>query len=134
MRTPWRAPTDSMVKEAAAAPTPTNSSRACLTATTRTWERPGRPRRPAAEDCHREGVHPGRTILLLDEATSALDNESERLVQSALERLYSQKAILVIAHRLSTVVNADEILVVEEEGGGPGDPLGSYWRGRAYQS
>ncbi len=51
-------------------------------------------------------------ILILDEATSALDNESERLVQTALERLMENRTTLVIAHRLSTVRQADQIVVL----------------------
>ena len=52
-------------------------------------------------------------ILLLDEATSALDTESERQVQEALDQLMSERTTLVIAHRLSTVVDADVIYVIE---------------------
>jgi len=52
-------------------------------------------------------------ILLLDEATSALDSESERLVQSALQRLMQGRTTLVIAHRLSTVIDADVIFVLD---------------------
>lgn len=53
-------------------------------------------------------------ILLLDEATSALDTESERQVQKALDRLRKDRTTLVIAHRLSTVANADVIFVLNE--------------------
>lgn len=53
-------------------------------------------------------------IMILDEATSALDNESEVLVQEAIERLMAERTTFVIAHRLSTIRNADRIIVLDK--------------------
>jgi subfamily B ATP-binding cassette protein MsbA len=53
-------------------------------------------------------------ILILDEATAALDNESERLVQDALQKLMPDRTTLVIAHRLSTIEHADQVLVMDQ--------------------
>ena len=53
-------------------------------------------------------------ILILDEATAALDTESERLVQDALQRLMPDRTTLVVAHRLSTIEHADQVLVFDQ--------------------
>ena len=58
-------------------------------------------------------IYKDAPILLLDEATSALDNESERLVQEALQRLMQGRTTLIVAHRLSTIEHADRVVVME---------------------
>ncbi|MCB9451317.1 MAG: ABC transporter ATP-binding protein [Anaerolineaceae bacterium] len=55
-------------------------------------------------------------IIIFDEATSALDNESEKAVQDSIERLMANRTMLVIAHRLSTVINAHRIIVLTDNG------------------
>jgi subfamily B ATP-binding cassette protein MsbA len=52
-------------------------------------------------------------VLVLDEATSSLDNESERLIEDAMERLLEGRTTIIIAHRLSTVRRANRILVLD---------------------
>ena len=53
-------------------------------------------------------------IVILDEATSALDNESEAIVQKAMDNLVQNRTVFIIAHRLSTIKNADRIAVINE--------------------
>ena len=55
-------------------------------------------------------------ILILDEATSALDNATELMIQQSLEKLCAGRTTIVVAHRLTTIKNADEILVINDEG------------------
>lgn len=54
------------------------------------------------------------SLIILDEPTSALDSESESYIQQALRRLHGEKTIIVIAHRLATVIQADQLLVIED--------------------
>lgn len=65
-------------------------------------------------DLDRNLHHGHDQILLLDEATSALDTESEAVVQDALARMTRGRTTVVVAHRLSTVRNADAIAVVQQ--------------------
>jgi len=64
--------------------------------------------------CIARAILKNAPILILDEATSALDTESEQMVQKALENLMDNKTTFVIAHRLSTVLNADKIVVLDK--------------------
>jgi ABC-type multidrug transport system fused ATPase/permease subunit len=57
-----------------------------------------------------------KPILILDEATSAVDNRTERLIHSAIDSLIENRTTIIIAHRLSTVRNADKIVVIEDGG------------------
>jgi ATP-binding cassette subfamily B protein len=79
-------------------------------------------------------------ILILDEATSALDNATEMQIQESLEELAKGRTVLVVAHRLSTIRNADEIIVLTADGiqeRGTSEQLlnakGMYWQLYEYQ-
>ena len=93
----------------------TSSSR-CRTVSTRRWGERG----AQLSGGQRQRVAIGRAllkdapVLILDEATSHLDGLNERLVRDALDELMSDRTTLVIAHRLSTVRDADQIVVLDE--------------------
>ena len=53
-------------------------------------------------------------IILFDEATSALDNETQKEIQEAIDNLQGEYTILIIAHRISTIINCDRILLIED--------------------
>src|SRR5690606_21869074 len=59
-------------------------------------------------------IYKSAPILILDEATSALDSKSEQEVQKALEYLIQGKTVFVVAHRLSTIINSDRIIVMKD--------------------
>jgi len=54
------------------------------------------------------------SVLILDEATSALDSQNEKIVQESLDKIMERKTSIVVAHRISTIKDADEILVFSE--------------------
>ena len=95
-------------------PRPTNLSRSCRTVTRPRWASAASVFPAVSVSASRSpGLLKNAPILLLDEATSALDSESERIVQQALKRLMAGRTTMVIAHRLSTVMDADVIYVME---------------------
>ena len=63
--------------------------------------------------CISRAILANSPILLLDEATSALDTESERLIHESLEKFRHDKTVILVAHRLATVINADRILLFQ---------------------
>jgi ABC-type transport system involved in Fe-S cluster assembly fused permease/ATPase subunit len=67
-------------------------------------------------------------VLIFDEATSALDSANERAIQAELRSAAQGKTALVIAHRLSTVVDAHEIVVLEQAAWSSAAPMPSCWR------
>ena len=71
-------------------------------------------RRRAAAHLHRPSLPEGCAIILLDEATASLDVENETAIQEALSRLIKDKTVLIIAHRMRTVSNADKIVVLKD--------------------
>ena len=71
-------------------------------------------RRRTPADLHRPGHSEGRPIIILDEATASIDPENEHLIQDALTELTRGKTVITIAHRLATVRNADQILVISD--------------------